>query len=146
MAEKKKEALAAVELMRATFARVRSDEEAKRGLVIIKAVYGRHTNVADVSRRGTDEEGGREAGTTADPEHLDEVIDVTIPLQCLVKDSKLILHEASKVCSSFERNISCVITENKAAGAQSTGYVRTYVSALLSYSEEGMKKCWLEET
>lgn len=28
-----------------------------------------------------------------------KVIDVTVPLQCLVKDSKLILTEASKVCS-----------------------------------------------
>ena len=28
-----------------------------------------------------------------------KVIDVTGPLQCLVKDSKLILTEASKVCS-----------------------------------------------
>jgi DnaJ family protein C protein 11 len=102
MAEKKREALAAVELMRATFARVRSNEEAKRGLVIIKALYGRHVNVADVSRRDSGEEGGIETGTTADPEDLDEVIDVTIPLQCLVKDSKLILHEASKVYRNFE--------------------------------------------
>ncbi|KDQ65327.1 DnaJ-like protein subfamily C member 11, partial [Zootermopsis nevadensis] len=96
MAEKKKEASAAVELMRATFARVRSNEEAKRGLVIIKALYGRHMDVADLGRRGSGEEEGREAGTTADLEHLDEVIDVTIPLQCLVKDSKLTLHDASK--------------------------------------------------
>lgn len=29
-----------------------------------------------------------------------KVIDVTVPLQCLVKDSKLILTEASKVCVS----------------------------------------------
>jgi DnaJ family protein C protein 11 len=102
MAEKKREALAAVELMRATFARVRSDEESKRGVVIIKALYGRLTNIADVSRRETEDEEGREAGTTADPEYVDEVIDVTIPLQCLVKDSKLVLHESSKVCRSFE--------------------------------------------
>lgn len=30
-----------------------------------------------------------------------EVVDVTIPLQCLVKDSKLILQEASKVSFSY---------------------------------------------
>jgi DnaJ family protein C protein 11 len=92
LAEKRREARAAVELMRATFARVRSDEEAKRGLVIIKALYGRLVNVADI---GTSETG--EAGSSAEPEYLDEVIDVMIPLQCLVKDSKLMLHEASKV-------------------------------------------------
>jgi DnaJ family protein C protein 11 len=91
MAEKKREAQAAVELMRATFARVRSDEEAKRGLVIIKALYGRVVNVT-VSTSGTG------AGSSTEPEYLDEVIDVMIPLQCLVKDSKLVLHEASKVC------------------------------------------------
>ncbi|XP_069690191.1 dnaJ homolog subfamily C member 11 isoform X2 [Periplaneta americana] len=93
MAEKKREARAAVELMRATFARVRSEEEAKRGLVIIKALYGRLVNVADVSRRGTS---GEDGSVETDTEYVDEVIDVMIPLQCLVKDSKLILHEASK--------------------------------------------------
>jgi DnaJ family protein C protein 11 len=97
MAEKKREASAAVELMRATFARIRSDEEAKRGLVIIKALYGQHASITDVSRRGTGEEQSMEADNTIDPVFLDEVIDVMIPLQCLVKDSKLILHEASKV-------------------------------------------------
>ncbi|PNF16476.1 DnaJ subfamily C member 11 [Cryptotermes secundus] len=91
MAEKKREAQAAVELMRATFARVRSDEEAKRGLVIIKALYGRLVNVPGVSTSGAGE-----AGSSTEPEYLDEVIDVMIPLQCLVKDAKLVLHEASK--------------------------------------------------
>jgi DnaJ family protein C protein 11 len=93
LAEKRREAQAAVELMRATFARVRSDEEAKRGLVIIKALYGRLVNVTDAGTSGTGE-----AGNSAEAENLDEVTDVTIPLQCLVKDSKLVLHEASKVC------------------------------------------------
>lgn len=92
MAEKKREAELAVQLMRATFARVRSDEEAKRGLVIIKAVYGQLVNISDVSRRGSGD-----ADSSADPEYTDEVIDVTIALQCLVKDSKLVLHETSKV-------------------------------------------------
>jgi DnaJ family protein C protein 11 len=95
MAEKKREAESAVQLMRATFARVRSDEEAKRGLVIIKALYGRPVNITDVSRRGSGS-----AGSNADPEYMDEVIDVMIALQCLVKDSKLVLHEASKVCTN----------------------------------------------
>lgn len=31
-------------------------------------------------------------------ESSDEVLDVTIPVQCLVRDSKLVVHESSKVC------------------------------------------------
>lgn len=86
MAEKKREATAAVNLMAATFSRIRSDEETRKGLVIVKALYGRlvslNTNREELS---------------TDSQNKDEIIDVTIPLQCLVKDSKLILHEASKV-------------------------------------------------
>lgn len=104
MAEKKREAHAAVELMRATFARVRSDEEAKRGLVIIKALYGRLVNVPGVGTSGAGE-----AGSITESEYLDEVIDVMIPLQCLVKDSKLMLHEASKVCR-VEMKESCSLS------------------------------------
>ena len=85
MEEKKREAKAAVDLMRETFTRVRSEEEAKKGLVIVKALYGHFIN--PVETRSEEEE-----STT-----VDEVIDVMIPLQCLVKDSKLILQEASKV-------------------------------------------------
>nr|CAD7440381.1 unnamed protein product [Timema bartmani] len=80
--EKRREAKAAVNLMRATFARIRSDEEAKKGLVIVKALYGRLSST--------------EGGGEGDGEEETEVIDVMIPLQCLVKDSKLVLHEASK--------------------------------------------------
>lgn len=86
MAEKKQEATAAVNLMAATFSRIRSDEETRKGLVIVKAVYGRL-----VSLNANREEQSPET------QNKDEIIDVTIPLQCLVKDSKLILHEASKV-------------------------------------------------
>ena len=85
MEEKKREAKAAVNLMAATYARVRSDEELKKGLVIVKALYGHFISEVEVS--------GEES--TA----VDEVIDVMIPLQCLVKDSKLVLQEASKVHS-----------------------------------------------
>ncbi|XP_067005008.1 dnaJ homolog subfamily C member 11 isoform X1 [Anabrus simplex] len=92
MAEKKREAQAAVNLMRATFARVRSDEEAKKGLVIVKALYGRLLTVASLSNPPASSEGEGEDA----PAQQDEVIDVTIPLQCLVKDSKLVLHESSK--------------------------------------------------
>ncbi|XP_012270711.1 dnaJ homolog subfamily C member 11 [Orussus abietinus] len=85
MMEKQRDAKAAVSLMRATFSRNRSEEESKGGLVITKALYGRVVYPQD-----------RSAGDDASTGHRDEVIDVTVPLQCLVKDSKLILHNASK--------------------------------------------------
>lgn len=49
------------------------------GLIILNAWYGKF--VTDNSRK----------------HERARVIDVTVPLQCLVKDSKLILTEASKV-------------------------------------------------
>ncbi|EFN68171.1 DnaJ-like protein subfamily C member 11 [Camponotus floridanus] len=84
MMEKQREAKAATELMKETVSRIRAEEESKKGLIITKALYGRF--VYPQQDRTTTEESG----------HRDEMIDVTIPLQCLVKDSKLILHKASK--------------------------------------------------
>ncbi|OXU26015.1 hypothetical protein TSAR_010719 [Trichomalopsis sarcophagae] len=84
--EKQKEAKAAVDLMKATFSRIRAEEEAKRGLIITKALYGRFVYPQDRNSAGEEMVGGQR----------DEIIDVTIPLQCLVKDSKLVLHNASK--------------------------------------------------
>ena len=49
------------------------------GLIILNAWYGKF--VSDTSQK----------------QEKAKVIDVTVPLQCLVKDSKLILTEASKV-------------------------------------------------
>lgn len=79
MFEKKREAEAAVSLMQETFSRIREQEEAKKGLIITQALYGKLV--------------ANEQGPMTSSE---EVIDVTIPLQCLVKDSKLILYESSK--------------------------------------------------
>ncbi|RUS83731.1 hypothetical protein EGW08_008482 [Elysia chlorotica] len=77
MAQKKSEAEKAVELMRETYERCIDIEEKKLGLVIIKALYGKLQN-------------------SDDGEVLDhQCIDVTIPIQALVKDSKLILPETS---------------------------------------------------
>ncbi|CAB0005493.1 unnamed protein product [Nesidiocoris tenuis] len=96
MAEKKKEARAAVDLMSNTFARIRAEEEARRGLVIVSAEYGKlelqgangsgATGDPNLRRQESDDMGPPE------PEH----IDVTVPLQCLVKDSKLIVHDSTK--------------------------------------------------
>ncbi|XP_049843446.1 dnaJ homolog subfamily C member 11 [Schistocerca gregaria] len=94
MAETRREAQAAVELMRATFARVRADEEARRGLVVVRALYGRLMPTTT----GASTSGGGAAMSDIEDEvgSPDEVIDVTVPLQCLVRDSQLVLHESSK--------------------------------------------------
>lgn len=116
MAEKKREAEAAIDLMTVQYERVRSDEEKRNGLIIEKAVYGKiesdriiegissnpllHLHriiwVFHFSEAST-------STTTAAP--TDQLIDVTIPLQCLVKDSKLILHNSNKVSSSLHRSL-----------------------------------------
>ncbi|KAK4326997.1 hypothetical protein Pmani_002515 [Petrolisthes manimaculis] len=79
--EKRREATAAVELMRETVRRIVDQEEARKGLVILQGWYGQ------LVAEGKDEE-------ALSP----EVVDVTIQLQCLVKDSRLILQDSSK-CS-----------------------------------------------
>ncbi|KAG8568614.1 hypothetical protein GDO81_014075 [Engystomops pustulosus] len=76
--KKKQEAEAAVRLMQESVRRIIEAEEARMGLIILNAWYGKF--VTDNSRRN----------------EKVKVIDVTVPLQCLVKDSKLILTEASK--------------------------------------------------
>ena len=80
MFEKKHEAEVAVELMTETVERVINIEQSKHGLLILEAWYGRLFD--------TQEEDGLIQA---------KVIDVRIPLQCLVVDSKLILHENTKV-------------------------------------------------
>lgn len=40
-----------------------------------------------------------------DADVSNDVIDVTVPLQCLIKDSKLVIHENSKVRISFDNVI-----------------------------------------
>lgn len=79
MEVKQKEAEAAVSLMSATYDRIHEEEERNGGLVISKAIYGNLENDTDIS----------DSASTC-------LIDVTIPLQCLIRDSKLILHNSSK--------------------------------------------------
>lgn len=80
LAEKKKEAKAAISLMQETYNRIKEQEENKNGLVITKALYGKLIESENRSLENLD----------------DQVIDVLIPLQCLVKDSHLILTDSSK--------------------------------------------------
>ncbi|EDQ88801.1 uncharacterized protein MONBRDRAFT_32622 [Monosiga brevicollis MX1] len=75
---RRQEALAAVQLMQETVERKIAAEESRGGLIIIQAWYG-------------------QLASDSSPAAQDStVIDVTIPLQCLVKDSALQLHATSK--------------------------------------------------
>nr|XP_015814978.2 dnaJ homolog subfamily C member 11 [Nothobranchius furzeri] len=78
IAQKKQEAESAVLLMQESVRRIIEAEESKMGLIVLNAWYGKF--VSDTSQK----------------QDKAKVIDVTVPLQCLVKDSKLILTEASK--------------------------------------------------
>ncbi|XP_077533359.1 dnaJ homolog subfamily C member 11 [Haemaphysalis longicornis] len=82
LAERKREAEAAVALMQETYQRIKSTEEARNGVVIIKALYGNFSE--------------EEENSTTQATSVQEVVDVTVALQCLVKDSHLILTDASK--------------------------------------------------
>ncbi|XP_072930669.1 dnaJ homolog subfamily C member 11 [Epargyreus clarus] len=92
--EMQRQARATVELMRETYSRIRKDEEKKKGLVIIKALYGKLPS-GETSHEINVEQTG-DGVTPESPTAYSEVIDVTIPLQCLVRDSRLELLEASK--------------------------------------------------
>lgn len=77
MLARRREAEVAIDLMKETYRRIVDDEENRKGLIVTKSIYGRWLDLNQ-----------RDLG--------DAITDVTIPLQCLVKDSKLILHEGSK--------------------------------------------------
>ncbi|KAI5640321.1 dnaJ domain-containing protein [Phthorimaea operculella] len=92
--EMQRQARATIELMRETYSRIRTDEEKKKGLVILRALYGKVPQgftQHDVSAEPTGD-----SPLSPDSPSFSEVIDVTIPIQCLVKDSRLELLEASK--------------------------------------------------
>lgn len=78
IAKKKQEAESAVLLMQESVKRIIDAEESKMGLIILNAWYGKF--VSEISQK----------------QEKTKVVDVTVPLQCLVKDSKLILTEAPK--------------------------------------------------
>lgn len=113
MLEKQREAKGAVELMMVTFSRIRAEEEAKRGLIITKALYGRFVYP-----------NGRTNSVEAAEPLKDEFIDVTVPLQCLVIDSKLVLHESPKV--------SIIYFSNKLFGPSKTLLVSHQFSVLIT--------------
>ncbi|XP_061113599.1 dnaJ homolog subfamily C member 11a [Conger conger] len=77
-ARKKQEAESAILLMQESVRRIIEAEESKLGLIILNAWYGKFVTDSSLKHERA------------------RVIDVTVPLQCLVKDSKLILTETTK--------------------------------------------------
>lgn len=82
--EKKKEAEAVRQLLKQNYDKVVKQETDAKGLVIVKAVYGKSSMVPIAASSNQLPPSG-------------EVIDVKLPLQCLVRDSQLIQPAASKV-------------------------------------------------
>jgi len=83
--QKRKEAETEVSLMIAQYERICSEEETKNGLLILYAFYG----TFDDDHIAIDE---------LVPEDNSTFIDVKIPLQCLTKDSEIIVQATFKVC------------------------------------------------
>ncbi|EDW09508.1 dnaJ homolog subfamily C member 11 [Drosophila mojavensis] len=77
LAAKKTEAMAAIHLMQSTYNRILKEEQDRRGLIIKRAIYG-------CINEGTSQ-------FKPEASH-----DVTVPIQCLVRDSTLQLYESSK--------------------------------------------------
>lgn len=106
MAELRQEALAAINLMMATMERIVREETEKRGLIIVFAKYG-NAELINQSGQSLDE------NNVLQP----NIIDVTVPLQCLVKDSQLILHTTTKVIHTYRHVIFYSnISNNKILG------------------------------
>lgn len=98
MAQLRQEALSAINLMMATMERIVREETEKHGLIIVCAKYGTSELINQSGHSFSEND-------TLQP----NIIDVTIPLQCLVKDSQLILHTTTKVimkifyfCNSYK--------------------------------------------
>ncbi|XP_004526411.1 dnaJ homolog subfamily C member 11 [Ceratitis capitata] len=77
LTRQRQEAHAAVELMQHTYERIVSEESNRNGLIITKAIYGQMEDSSINLRENA-------------------FIDVTIPLQCLVKGGTLVLYRSSK--------------------------------------------------
>ncbi|XP_077301854.1 dnaJ homolog subfamily C member 11-like [Arctopsyche grandis] len=89
MEEMRREAIWATKLMHEMYNRVHNEETKNKGLIIIKALYGKLPS--GVTQHNVDKEDDGENDSLPD-----DVIDVTVPVQCLVKNSKLVLQISSK--------------------------------------------------
>ncbi|CAO1401492.1 unnamed protein product [Diamesa serratosioi] len=83
--QKKKEAGAAISLMSTQYERILNEEDTKNGLLILYAYYGKF-----------DDGYGDESLDEIVVEKDSTFIDVTVPLQCLVRDSEIIIHTMFK--------------------------------------------------
>ncbi|KAI1309440.1 DnaJ -like protein subfamily C member 11 [Halotydeus destructor] len=89
LGEKRKAADATKELLKETYRRIVEVETNKKGLIIMKAIYGKEAEV----RNSIDTEPSE--GDEELPSAL-ELLDVTVQLQCLIKDSGLSLPPSTK--------------------------------------------------
>jgi len=80
IAEKRKEAESIIQVMLPQYQRIVDTEHQRHGMIIVEAWYGRQ--IPDIKRMSD--------------LNLQGITDVTIPLQCLVKDSKLLVTDATK--------------------------------------------------
>ncbi|XP_059470966.1 dnaJ homolog subfamily C member 11 [Neocloeon triangulifer] len=102
IAQKKREAMASISLMQQTFARISSEEDKKNGLVIVVAIYGAASNIETMNpaNSGSSSSSGNASPVSLQPSPSRDIpedcIDVTVPLQCVVQNSKLYLVEGSK--------------------------------------------------
>eukprot|EP00088_Acartia_fossae_P053707 TRINITY_DN6127_c0_g1_i4.p1 TRINITY_DN6127_c0_g1~~TRINITY_DN6127_c0_g1_i4.p1 ORF type:complete len:594 (+),score=122.49 TRINITY_DN6127_c0_g1_i4:48-1829(+) len=90
VAEAKREALASCNLMTERFRRIMREEDEKNGLVIVFAIYGLlGSEKGELKKELRDFE-------AKDFRNDDRFVDISLPLQCCVEDSRLILWEGSK--------------------------------------------------
>lgn len=105
--EKRKEAEAAVDLMAALYERICDEERQRHGLIIVSARYGRFDDDGSEAADADDRNAPSQASTpdssgsdwsSAQQFHRDAetIVDVTLPLQCLTRDSRLRLQKSSK--------------------------------------------------
>lgn len=94
--EKRKEAVAAQELMMATYDRIRDDESKKKGLLIIKAIYGK------ISKG--------EKKKQVFPLNIFIVSKITRIMQCGLKNNPLLTFESIN-CSSLNRKLKYLSDE-----------------------------------
>lgn len=87
MEARRNEAKQTIDLMRETALKIRDQEAKRKGLVIVEALYGKIVQEGSQSSQSSISTYGK-------------VVDVTVPLQTLVKDSKLLLYETTKAALS----------------------------------------------
>lgn len=86
--EKRRQAESVINLWQETYARTMESESSSNGLIILTALYGKASQIDQMMATSSDAD-------SVNPQM--EVIDVKIPIQCQVKESRLFLPNVSKV-------------------------------------------------